>query len=343
MDVRFFQDTPGDAGTWDQYVARQDGATVDHLWGWRRVLSESFGFTPHYLGAVEDGQLVGILPMFRMPRGFGRAALSSIPFGNYGGICADTEEVAAALLEEARELMRRTRAAYVELRHRTAMRGETLQQRSVYSRFWIPLTGDAHEHLRHLGQHNRAKVRKAEKSGLQIKVCRDLAPVYPIHLHTTHRLGTPCFPRRYFELILETFASQAEIHLACLDSQPVAYTLSLIFKETFVCQFNGSLEPFFKYYPNHLLIWHGIERACTLQLREFDYCRSRSTSGSADFKRKMHLIEEPLAYQYELVNGKSLPQRNPSNPKYQWMIRTWQRLPLSLTQWLGPTVVRYFA
>jgi hypothetical protein len=78
-------------------------------------------------------------------------------------------------------------------------------------------------------------------------------------------------------------------------------------------------------------------------LKELDYCRNRTDSGSANFKRSLHLNEEPLMYQYYLPKGRALPQRNPSNPKYQWVIRAWQRLPLGMTQWLGPAVVRFLA
>jgi hypothetical protein len=50
---------------------------------------------------------------------------------------------------------------------------------------------------------------------------------------------------------------------------------------------------------------------------------------------------EPLHYEYFLVRAAQLPNLSPTNPKYERMIRLWQRLPLRVTQMLGPPVARY--
>ena len=87
MHIERLEPTENNAAIWDAFVDRHPDATSDHWWGWRRVLSGAFGFEPHYLAAFNDQQqLAGILPLFKIPRGFGRCALSSIPYGNYGGI-----------------------------------------------------------------------------------------------------------------------------------------------------------------------------------------------------------------------------------------------------------------
>lgn len=343
MDVRYLADSSAEAERWDAYVARRDGSTSDHWWGWRRVLRGAFGFKPHYLAALEGQQIVGILPVFQIPRGWKRWALSSIPFGNYGGVCADSQASAAALLSAAKELLGRCGAVYLELRHRRAMADETLQAHSLYSRFRMALRGDPQRHAEDLGSNNRRKISKAARSGARLVISRDLGALYPIHLHTVHRLGTPCFPRRYFELILEVFGDRAEIYLVELKGRFVAYDLALSFKGGLVCQFNGSLSSAFDCYPNNFLFWKAVEMGCQRGMRELDYCRSRRGSGTAQFKRLLRLEEEPLTYQYYLPRGQVMPRRTPSSARYQWLIRAWQRLPLAMTRWLGPSVVRYFA
>jgi hypothetical protein len=36
-----------------------------------------------------------------------------------------------------------------------------------------------------------------------------------------------------------------------------------------------------------------------------------------------------------------MPNLSPTNPKYDAMIRIWRRLPLALTQRIGPLVAKY--
>ncbi|MBI4003950.1 MAG: FemAB family PEP-CTERM system-associated protein [Candidatus Omnitrophica bacterium] len=343
MDVRLFQDTPVDAEGWETYVRSCDHATSDHLWGWRRVLAGAFGFHPHYLGAVDGDRVVGILPLFRIPHGWGRCALSSIPFGNYGGICADSDDAARVLLEAAKERLDRMKGTYLELRHRTPLPDGALRPQRLHSRFVLPLAGDAALLFQALGSNNRNKVNRAMRLGLRVVASQDVNRLYPIHVRTAHRLGTPCFPRRYFELIVEEFAAAVEMSFVVHEHQDIAYSLLLRFKRSLVCQFNGSLAEGLKSKPNNLLVWHAIEQGCRLGFEEFDYCRSRRDSGTADFKRRLRLREEPLGYQYYLRNGQALPAHNPSNPTYRLAIRAWRRLPLALTRLLGPALVRYLA
>ena len=344
MRIERLEPTEKNAALWDAFVDQHPDATSDHWWGWRQVLSGTFGFEPYYLAAFNDQrQLDGILPLFKIPRGFGRCALSSIPYGNYGGICASSVEASDALLDTAKVLAQELRARYVDLRHRKPLPVPNLQRQWLYSRFTLPLTGDLKQHAQAAGQNNRKKISKARRSGLRVVYSRDVSLLYPIHLHTARRLGTPCFPYRYFESILETFGDRAQIAFVAKDSSMVAYDVNLFFKDSLIIQLGGALKSYSAYYPNNFLFWDAIEQGCARQLKLLDYCRNRSDSGSAHFKRSLHLTETPLAYQFYLPPGSTMPQRHPSNPKYSLVINAWKQLPLRLTQWCGPTLVRYLA
>ncbi len=343
MDVQSLDDSVRSAERWNNYVWSSPVATSDHLWGWRRILKESFNFEPYYLAAVENDDIIGILPLFRILRRPGRYALSSIPFGNYGGILADNEETATFLLESAKELLHISGGEYLELRHRSGIQDENLQRKNLYSRFTLQLSGDSERHFTEIGRSNRNKINKSKRRGLSVTRSKDMSALYPIHVHTARRLGTPCFPRRYFELILETFSEKIEIVYVLLDGKPIAYDVVLEFKDSLVCQFNGALENHLHHYPNYLLIWSIIEAGCVGGFKEFDYCRSRKGSGTALFKSRLHMKEELLAYQYYVPHSDAVPERHPSNPKYQRLISLWKRLPLELTEYIGPLLVRYLA
>ena len=72
----------------------------------------------------------------------------------------------------------------------------------------------------------------------------------------------------------------------------------------------------------------------------FDYGRSKKDSGSYRFKKHWGFEEEPLFYQYHLVRAQSMPNLSPTNAKYRMFIDLWKRLPLPVSQHLGPLIAR---
>ena len=73
----------------------------------------------------------------------------------------------------------------------------------------------------------------------------------------------------------------------------------------------------------------------------FDFGRSkREGSGSFDFKAHWGMNERPLPYEILLVRRKELPHYSPNNPKFQFAIRAWQRVPMPVARTVGPFLVR---
>jgi hypothetical protein len=73
----------------------------------------------------------------------------------------------------------------------------------------------------------------------------------------------------------------------------------------------------------------------------FDFGRSKVDSGPYNYKRHWGFEPQPLHYQYFLVEADQLPELDSNNPRYQRMISLWQKLPLRLSQLLGPLVSKY--
>jgi hypothetical protein len=89
------------------------------------------------------------------------------------------------------------------------------------------------------------------------------------------------------------------------------------------------------------MYWQVMERARERGLQLFDFGRSKRDTGAFDFKSHWGFEPEPLCYEYFLVKAREMPNLSPTNAKYGRMIRTWQRLPLGLTQRLGPFLARH--
>jgi hypothetical protein len=71
----------------------------------------------------------------------------------------------------------------------------------------------------------------------------------------------------------------------------------------------------------------------------FDFGRSTLDGKTYSFKKQWGAVPYPAAWQYVVRRG-TIGEMRPDHPRYQRMIRLWQKLPVRLTQYLGPTIVR---
>ncbi len=103
----------------------------------------------------------------------------------------------------------------------------------------------------------------------------------------------------------------------------------------------SSHRQYFPLRPNNLLYWEVIKRACETGYRYFDFGRSTVGSGTYEFKKHWGAAVKPLHWQYVLLDGREMPQLNPSNPRFKFLIEVWKRLPVSIATSLGPRIVRH--
>ena len=72
-----------------------------------------------------------------------------------------------------------------------------------------------------------------------------------------------------------------------------------------------------------------------------DFGRSREGTGAYNFKRHWGFEPRPLPYQYALLDGASMPNMSPSNPKMRLAVEAWRRLPLAVTKRAGPFLTKF--
>ena len=81
---------------------------------------------------------------------------------------------------------------------------------------------------------------------------------------------------------------------------------------------------------------HGIAQSC----HTFDFGRSSVGAGTHHFKLQWGAVESPLFWEYPLVAGNEPPDHGPSNPRFNLAIDAWKRLPMWISNRIGPIVVR---
>lgn len=332
---------------WDRFVRQTPGSTFFHQLGWRWLVERVFGHRAHYLLARKGERITGVLPMFELKSRLFGHSLVSIPFAIGGGILSGDPETERLLLDEARGLAEDRGVDYLELRSEKPV-SEEMVTKDLYVTFRANLADTAEGEdalLRRMDRKRRQMMTYVSKAGFEHRVAgiEELPLFYDLFCQSMRHHGTPVYPRLFLHEILDRHPADTNLFFVHHEGRPVAGVLNLMW--------HGVIMPFYAgadrsrgprgargvddYLYLSIMRWgreHGF--------RTFDFGRSKRGTGAHAFKARWGMEEIPLAYQYHLVKARELPNVSPANPKYQALIKVWQRLPLSVTRLLGPRIIR---
>jgi FemAB-related protein (PEP-CTERM system-associated) len=338
---RLSPDNPRFEQVWDQFVRSSPSGTVFHLSTWRRVVEKAFRVTPHYLMATKGEEVRGVLPLFEIRGVLSGHVFVSVLYGVYGGLCATDSAARLVLLDEARQLAVRQRVRYIELRHRYDPE-PALPTKSRYSVFAKPLDPNPEVNYEAIPRKQRRMIRQGMKHGLESRHgWEHLNGFYKVFVINKQRLGSPPFPRRLFEAIRDHFGRQAQLLTIWHEGRMVAGVISLFYENRVMPYYGAALPEAFDLAVNDFMYWELMREACLAGYQVFDFGRSREGTGAFHFKRHWGFEPQPLAYQYVLINGHSIPDLSPSNPRLRLFIEAWKRLPLPVARWVGPALTRW--
>jgi FemAB-related protein (PEP-CTERM system-associated) len=330
------------ASAWDSFVQSAQDATAYHQFKWKTVITKSFGHQCHYFGAIDNnGAWQGVLPLVHMRSKFFGNFLISVPFVNYGGLLYKNDSAAGTLLEEAERLRRSLGATHIELRHVVQIpKGIPTRQHKVT--MILDLAIDVEAQWRTFNAKLRNQIRKAQKSGLQFVAghLELLDGFYEVFARNMRDLGTPVYPKNFFHNILEAFSESTRIFAVYHNTKIIAAGIGSCFRKTLEIPWASSINDYKILCPNNMLYWEAIQFAIRNGFNKFDFGRSTLNEGTYNFKRQWGAQPVQLYWQYLMDGQNSIPDLNPSNPRYQTAIRIWQRLPLPVTRLLGPMIVR---
>jgi FemAB-related protein (PEP-CTERM system-associated) len=330
-----------DAAAWDAFVGSRPEATGYHAWAWRSVFVRAFGHEPIYLMARTGATVTGVLPLVRIRSLLFGRTLTSLPFLNYGGVAAASDASAQLLLEAATEVARARRCRYVELRH-CSRRFPELPFRQHKVAMLLPIERGMWDRL---DRKVRNQIRKAQKSDLTVvhggaELRREF---YAVYARNMRDLGTPVYTPMLFDEVLRTFPGQTTIHVVRRHDRPIAAGLAYRHRATVEVPWASSIRDYNSLCPNHLLYWSVIEQGIENGSTVLDFGRSSPGAGTFKFKEQWGARPLPLNWEYQLIEATSVPDVSPTNAKYRLAVEMWKRLPLPLTRYLGPRIVRGIA
>ena len=333
--------TSKDKDKWDTYVRNHPEGSPFHLFAWHDAVVKSFGHHSYYYLALENDIIIGILPLFQLKSFLFGNIISSVPFGAYGGILADSDESFMLLLEKAKDLTRDCGADYLELKFFDSKECG-LHETGLHYAFIKELSSEHDENMKAIPRKQRAMVRKGMKSGLTShEGNQHLDDFYSVFARNVHQLGTPVYPKKWFQALLDEFGPDADLMIIKHENKTISGVLSLFYGNTVLPYYAGSLIEYREYAPNDFQYWELMRRAVDRGCSYFDFGRSKLDSGHFSFKKHWGFEPQPLHYRFYLHKLSSLPEINPRNPKYKRKIDAWKKLPHSITKILGPQIVKY--
>jgi FemAB-related protein (PEP-CTERM system-associated) len=264
----------------------------------------------------------------------------SMPYFNYGGAVAGHPLIETKLMHAAAEHAASLGISHIEYRDDTPRDGFPVRTDKVNMVLTLP---DSHEALwQSFTPKLRAQIRRPQRE--KVRVLQDgkaaLDDFYSVFTRNMRDLGTPVYPKAFFRHILNCFPEACRILVVRLNDRPAAACILVGHRDRLEIPWASSIRDVNHLSINMLLYWEALKFAIDKHYRHFDFGRSSRDSGTYRFKQQWGARPSQLYWHYWLKPGTALPALSPDNPRYALAINIWRRLPLSVTNRLGPLIVR---
>jgi len=338
-----------DIQLWDDYVKKHPQGSFFHLSGWQQVIEKSFRHACYYLYSYHvsgdnKGEINGVLPLVEVKSKLFGHALVSTPFCVYGGAIADSSYIVRQLEQQACQLAEQLSVDYLELRYQTKQ-ASNLLLKQAHSTFACELADNNEKILSDIKKKQRAVIRHSLRNDLDFTIStgnNNLTDFYQL-LSTSYRnLGTPIFTKNYFENLIDIFGDNVDIAIIKDNNQqPSSTVMNFYFNEQVLPYYGGGNESARGLKSADFMYYQVMCNASERGYRWYDFGRSKNDSGPYKYKKNWGMEPKSLYYYYHLVNADELPNLSPNNPKYKVFIQLWQKLPLKVSQFIGPFLSKY--
>ncbi len=328
---------------WNRYVNAHPLGTLYHQLSWKSLIQATFGHQCYFLAAQDgEGNIVGVLPLVNLrSRLFGNFIVS-VPYFNYGGVIADDEKIEKALIDHAIKIGGKNKVSYIQFRQQGEHPVINLpaSQDKVNMILQLPDTFEALG--KSIGSKRRSQCRRATKENVRFCVGGKelLDDFYAVFSENMRDLGTPVYGKSFFKAITDTFPENVKIAVVYLDDIPVSTGFLMRYKNQMEIPWASTLRRTngisMNMYLYSEILKYSIESGC----EKFDFGRSSKNAGTYKFKKQWGAEPLQLHWYQWLPEGSEAPDLSPKNAKFDLAISVWQKLPLWLTNLLGPFLVK---
>jgi FemAB-related protein (PEP-CTERM system-associated) len=330
-----------DTASWDEFVRETEHGTFCHLSEWRRIMSDVLGHECVYLIAEDGaGRRYGCLPLVRVKSRLFGHYLVSMPFLNYGGPIG-TPAAQVALTRQAVTEAKRSKADLLELRARHFVPTDLhVSDRKITVVMDLP--GSREQLLQEtIPSSRRRQIRRATREGFEARFGPDQAEAfYEVFTRNMRTLGTPVLPREFFVEIGKGFAEHLVFGVVYREKTPLASGCGFVWRNEFELTWVASLREYDRLYPNMLLYSSFMEEAIDRGVGIFNFGRCTPGGPTHKFKHQWGGADFLLPWPQWSPRGVTATP-TPDRPRYRLAVAVWKRLPIRLTNRLGPRLSRY--
>ena len=325
---------------WDEYVFKKQ-ASIYHDSRWPKLIKKVFGHESYYLMAVENEKVVGIFPLVQLKSLLFGNFLISMPYFNYGGAVADTQEIMISLISSAHELSDELGCSHIEMRFDSEQAIE-LPKRTDKITMLLDLPDDPEELWQNLGSKIRAQVKRPIREGVEFLTGGQelLDDFYYVFSTNMRDLGTPVYSRQFFGEMLSTFNENIFIAIVRLNGEAVGAGFLIGNNGKLEIPWASTLRKVNRLGVNMFLYWNILKTAMEKDYKVFDFGRSSKDAGTLKFKKQWGGYEKQFYWYYDLPAGEALPGLNPKNKKFIAAISVWKNLPVKVSNLIGPQIVK---
>jgi FemAB-related protein (PEP-CTERM system-associated) len=288
-----------------------------------------------------DGEYAGVLPLVRLKSRLFGDFLVSLPYVNYGGVLAVSEPVARMLLQRAVSLAESLGSKHVEIRDSHPHAGPwAMRTDKVLMKLALPSSDE--ELWQGFDSKLRSQIKRARKEAIEVMWggAELLPEFYYVFSRNMRDLGTPVYSQHFFESILRHVGDAASVIVARYRGRGVAAGFLLGSRNELEIPWASSVREFNRLGVNMLLYWTALVGAIERGYKIFDFGRSSVGSGTFNFKKQWGAVDTQLYWHYWLRPGTAMPNLTPTNSKFRLAIELWKRLPLFVTNQLGPVLAK---
>lgn len=335
---------------WDAFVLAHGFSTIFHHSAWARVLKDTYRYSPsYYVVEGEAGDIIAAAPFYRISSWLTGSRLVCLPFSDFCFPLSHRPEDTRLLLSSAKEEVDSGQASHLEIRGWRDT-SDPIELGLVGSWCYVvhaaTLARDPEECKWRLHHRALRSLKKAQKLGLTVRDNggeADVADFYRLVVATRKKQGLPPQPYSFFRAIHRHLIEPGHAFLAVAEHEGriIAGSLFLRFRDTITYKFNASDRSYLQLMPNHLLIWHALQKACSEGYGYLDFGRCAvDNAGLRVFKSQWGTQEGDLCYYYyPAVRG--IGAISGSSLKYRAMATVTQRMPDTVLRLAGAAMYRH--
>lgn len=328
---------------WDEYVNAHPEASIYHLAAWCSVIGECFGHECcHLMARNSDNQVVGVLPLVHMKSLLFGSFMVSMPYFNYGGPLADNVDIVNQLMAEAVRISDNKKVKYIQFRSLKEASELKVKTRTDKVNMVLELPESTEALGKSIGSKRRSQIKRPQRENVKsvfggIELLDDFYSVFCVNMRD---LGTPVYARSFFKAILTQFPADAHVCVVYWDDKPVSTGFLLRYRDGIEIPWASTLREANRISINMYLYWEVLTWAIACGAKTFDFGRSTIDAGTYKFKKQWGAKPSQCYWHHYVSTGQKLPNLSPSNHSFSLAIKIWQKLPLPLTNRLGPMIVK---